>query len=266
MARVTTVKKAQQRYAQVPALDEQGNPRVVPVMKNGVQKVTKRGKPVTMRVMVEDRTRPLPPETCDFPGCTIDDGKILPGTSYKWIKPKSGPYGGRKRSRHTSHPSWNVWEYSNSLSAQIERIVYDANTAIEGAEDTDSVKEALTSAAEEIRALAEEKREGASNIEDGFGHATAMSDELNETADALEDWASSVEDADVPEMPDPSDADEDDWEECSEEDCSSTDPNPDCPECDGKGVVEPTEPTEAQMDDWHSQVEDAIAILGEIPV
>jgi hypothetical protein len=77
MPRVTVVKHAQQRYETVPVLDDRGQPKVVPVMRNGVQRTTKRGRPVTMRLTREDRTKPKPNLRCDFPACD-KGGEIKP--------------------------------------------------------------------------------------------------------------------------------------------------------------------------------------------
>jgi hypothetical protein len=49
--------------------------------------------------------------------------------------------------------------------------------------------------AEGVREVAEEYRESASNMEEGFGHATSMTEELEEKADELDSWADDVENA-----------------------------------------------------------------------
>ena len=53
--------------------------------------------------------------------------------------------------------------------------------------------EAMSQAASDIRGVAEEYREGANNIEEGFGHSTAQSDEMNEKADDLDGYADELE-------------------------------------------------------------------------
>jgi len=125
-------------------------------------------------------------------------------------------------------------------------------------------------AAEAIRELAEAKRESAQNIVDGFGHETSTSDELSDVADQLDTWADEIESTDVPEDPDPD-------EECVG--CGGTgelDPdgredaivlengNLQCPECGGEG--RPKEATEAQLDEWRSEVESATSIIDESPL
>lgn len=205
MPRVTHVKRAQQRYATKPVIDPAtGEQKKVPVInqRTGEQKKTKTGRPVFLRVTERDLERPLPMPQCDYPGCAHETREIAVGTPYKWIEPS----GQRVRTRHADCPTWNVWEYSSSLSARIAQIQHD------GPEDFDSVEDAQAWAeakAQEIRELAEEKRESAENIVDGFGHETYQSDELNEIADNLEAWADELESIDLPEMPEEDDEDDD---------------------------------------------------------
>lgn len=276
MARVTHVKKAQQRYATKPVLDEMGNQVETLVRrKDGTPKTNKRGRQVYRKQTERDLSKPLPNLRCDYPGCDVDGGEILPGTPYKWIKPKSGPYGGRQRNRHAAHPSWNVWDYSNSLSAQVARIEHDATSAMDGAEDSGDVEAALNDAAEAIRDLAEQKREGASNIESGFGHATYQSEELEQQADDLDAWADEVEQTEVDDLEShecpaactdgqgPCDTcdgtgkegGEDDADDCA--DCDGTGEQ-ECPECDGTGYD-----LAAARESWSEAVSDA---LGNCPV
>jgi hypothetical protein len=278
MARVTHVKRAQQRYATVPVIDpETGQPKRVPVFKKGtdVRRTSKSGREQTMLVTRQDRDRPLPPHECD--SCRKP---IEVGTPYKWIAPKSGPYGGRRLNRHEHCPTWNVWEYSSSLSARLAQISHDFWTAFDGGFDSqDDVTSMLESAADEIEALSEEKRESAQNIEDGFGHPTSASEELEDTAQSLEDWAQEVRDADVPDTHDQCDECEGDGKTTCDA-CNGTGDNPDaaedetaeCEPCEGTGQVDCAEcegsgePGDSQMDTWRDEVRDAVAIVDESPV
>jgi hypothetical protein len=268
MARITHVKHAQQRYETVPVIDPAtGEPKIIPVMgRNGQQRKTKRGRAVTMRVTERDLTRPLPPETCDY--CREP---VQVGQAYKWIAPKSGPYGGRRMVRHEGHPSWQVWEYSSSLSAQLARVAHDFNAAIDGVSTEDEVQDALNDAAQAVEEIADEKQESSERMEEGFGHATYQSDELRDTADQLRSWADEIRSADIPEVPDP---EETDCEECegsgkirdgepADEDDEEAE---DCDECDGTGKVTPDDPTDEQVDEWRDEVRDATAIVEESPV
>lgn len=279
MARITYVKKAQQRFAQKPVIDPAtGQQKETPVMRNGVQRVNKHGRPTVLRVTENDLTKPLPAFDCG--ACRKP---IEVGTPYKHISPKSGPYGGATLRRHADCPTWNVWDYSSSLSARTAQISHEGMGSIEGLDTPDEITDALSSIADEIRSLAEEKREGAQNIEDGFGHPTSMSEELTDIADQLDSWADEVEQADIPDLPEPEEAD---CEECdgtgevenpdydaekaeggenAQEDYSEEE-NISCEHCDGTGQHTPDEPTDDQMDEWRNEVQDAVSIVDECPV
>ena len=295
MARTTHVRKAQQRYETVVVLDDEGNPVRTPVMKTvrvhsdataspeirQVQKTTKKGKPVFMTKTVADKTKPLPPETC-----TACQKTIEVGTPYKWIQPKSGPYGGRRMARHEGCPSWQVWDYSSSLSAQLARISHDFNEAVDSAESPDDVQSALDEAAASVEEIVEQKREAASNIEEGFGHATSSSEQLEEIADQLESWASEISGADIPDLPEPDDryfiegpdgsrhGDDDGYETEDDARIALTgmledliEEGSDITEDDFEFVAEtPDEPSAEQIDEWRDAVRDAVTIVDESPV
>lgn len=275
MARVTHVRRAQQRYATTPVLDEQGQPKRVPVFRKGTDqpRTNKHGRAQTMLVTRQDREHPLPPYTCD--AC---HQPIEVGTPYKWIAPKSGPYGGRRLNRHEGCPTWNVWEYSSSLSARTAQIAYDFWTTFDAAdaESTDDIESMLEDCASEIEALAEEKRESATNIEDGFGHPTSASEELEQVADDLDSWAEEVRSADLPEFPDQcSECDGEGKAQC--ETCEGTgtsdgDEEGNCTPCDGTGEVDceacegTGEPSEEDKGNWLDEVREAVSIVDECPV
>jgi hypothetical protein len=273
MARVTHVKKAQQRYETVPVIDpETQQPKKTPVMRNGEQRTTKRGKPIEMTVTVVDKTKPLAPYECDF--CHQE---IAVGTPYKHISPKSGPYGGTKRTRHEKCPTWQIWEYSSSLSARLAQISHDFWQQIDSAESTDDVQSVLDSAAEEITGLAEEKREGAGNIEEGFGHPTSASEELEQTADSLDEWADEITSQDIPEVTECEEC-SDGQKECDtcggtgevEEEIDGEDSThaEDCTNCNGTGQVEcdTCGGTGEDLDTWRSELQDSLTLIDESPV
>lgn len=267
MARVTHVKKAQQRYATVKVLNEDGSVKQTPVMKTikdyvtgettQVQKTTKRGVKVFMTVTAQDRTKPLPMPECDYSGCKHEQRAIKVGEAYKHITPKSGPYGGRTRVRHEDCPTWMVWEYSSSLSARTAEISHNAWSAFpDSAESADDIESWLEDVASEIEALADEKDESADNIEEGFGHETSASEELREVAENLRSWADDVRSADLPDFPEPEEEDCDDCEgngtkteECvycsgtgllaeTVEGDEDTDPEEECSQCGGEGEAD----------------------------
>lgn len=299
MAQITHVKKAQQRYATVPVLDTDGKQKKTPVIdkRTGQQKVSKRG-PVFLTVTVADKTKPLPMPRCDARPCKHGDTEIKVGMAYKHISPKSGPYGGRTLTRHEDCPTWNVWEYSSSLSARLAQISHEAwGSFPEDAESTEDIESWLEDVATEVEALADEKDESADNIEEGFQHETSASEELREVAETLRGWAEEIRGADVPDLPE---AEETDCETCEgtgkvEEECvycsgtgdlsetvegnEDTDPEEDCTQCegsgetevdcedcDGTGQVTPEEPTDEQMDDWRDEVREAVTVIDDCPL
>lgn len=271
MPRVTHVKRAQQRYATRPVIDPAtGEQKKTPMInkRTGQQKVTKSGKPVFLRITERDTSRPKPLLTCDHCHKPIEIG-----TPYKHISPKSGPYGGRTLNRHESCPTWQVWEYSSSLSARIAQIQDAFSIDLSGVESPDDVTAALQAAAEAIRELAEEKRESASSIEDGFGHATYQSEELEQTADDLESWADEIENVSVPELEDHpcGECDGSGEVECGE--CAGSGEHPDdstakCPECTGSGQIDcDVCDTEEHVDReaWREAVDGEVGIVEEQP-
>jgi hypothetical protein len=285
MARTTHVAKAQQRYETVPVIDpETGQPKKTPVMRKvkdydtgevvEKQKTTKTGRLVFMTVTERDLTKPLPLYTCDH--C---HQPIQIGTPYKHITPKSGPYGGRKRTRHESCPGWQVWDYSNSLSAQLARISFDFWEQVDGAESTDDVQSALDDASAAVEEIGDAKAESAQSIEDGFGHATEKSEELESIGEQLKEWADSISSADIPEIEDCATCDGEGKTECVE--CDGTGQvdthdgdvpvdgqQEDCSECSGTGQVECTEcdGSGEDLEGWRDQVRDAVTIVDESPV
>lgn len=268
MARVTYVKKAQPRYKTVPVIDpETGQQKVTPVLRrDGSPKLTKAkagrpGRPITMRVTQEDKSQPLPLRVCDAPGC----GKpIEVGTPYKWVKPKSGPYGGRTRARHGDCPTWRQWDLSNSLDAQLARVSHEAQDGVDTT-DPSSVAEALRNAAEGVRDIASQKEEGADNIESGFGHETEQSTQLRDTAESLNTWADEmdekadeVEALEVPDELIP-------CEECVggrvSGDSDDDDGVDECPTCGGDGELDNPE-----RETFEGELEEALGLVDEVPL
>ncbi len=229
MARVHYVKRAQQRYATKPVLDNDGNQVVQPI-----DRTTRNGRQVTVRVTETDYSQPLPNRSCEK--CQTE---IKVGDPYQWVQPKSGPYGGIKRFRCGKCPSWQLWELSNSLGARLMEVSSDFWSAIDSAQETDDVQSALDDAAGRVRDIAEEKRESAENIRDGFGHDTSQSEELDDVADQLESWADEIESATIPDFPEP----DEDTEDIEESD-------------DGNDALE----------DWIDEIRNDLTIVDEPPV
>lgn len=232
MARVTHVKAAQPRYKMVPVLDEDGNQITTPVLrKNGSQKMTRHGQPVFRRQTVADKSQPLPPERCGK--CGKD---ILPGSPYKWVEVKR-TYGGVRYVRCAACPTWRQSELTSSKMAGVYAMQEEFD--VSGCQNADELTEAATEAAQAVRDVAEEYREAATNIEEGFGHPVAASEELNEKADELEAWADEIEG----------------WQ---------PDDAPECPVCHGEGTVEEgdtCEHCEEERGEWVSDQADALGDL-----
>lgn len=209
MARIMHVKKAQQRYKTVPVLNEDGTPKSTPVLrKDGTPKRTKKGKEIVMRVTINDKTQPLPNLRCGACGKDIE-----PGQPYKWVKTKSGPYGGAKMNRHEGCPTWKPSELTSSKMSGIYAAQEECDEQVGSCESIEDLESLRDSLAEQIRGVAEEYEESAINIEEGFGHETSMSEELKENLsfDPFEETAPDdlPEDADEDTVAEAEDA----WEE-----------------------------------------------------
>ncbi len=191
------------------------------------------------------------------PKCETCGKTIEVGMPHKNVSVRSGSFS-QVFVRCMDEPDWHIWELSSSLSARLEEVSYNFHAALsDGAFETvDDVRGALEEAANSIREIAEEKRESATNIEEGFQHATYQSDELNDQADNLESWADEIESVDVPDLP-----------ELEEQDCDggSDHTDPLCI-CSGTGRVTPEELSDEAMEEWRAEVEDVISIVDESPV
>lgn len=195
-----------------------------------------------------------PPLVCELDSTHV----ITPGTPYKHVKlHMRAP----KHVRCADCPDWRIWDISSSMSARLEQIAFDFDTAIQSAENPDDVQSALEEAANAVREIAEEKRDGAQNIEDGFGHPTQQSDELVETADTLASWADEIEAAEVPDLPEPEDVD---CETCSGTGITDVADQP-CGDCD-RGKVIADGLSEDELDEWRSTVADDVGIVHDCPV
>lgn len=194
MARVTHVQKAQPRFKTVPVLGDDGKPLVRQLMRaDGTPKLTRKGAPIFQKVTVADKTKPLPNDKCGKCG-----KEIKPGDPYKWVKPKSGPYGGTKRVRCQACPSWRPSELTSSGALSTLYAAQEAagdDLAAWDQESLDDLRSILEALAEGVREAGGVYRESAENMEQGFGHETSMSAELTEKADALDGLADEVESA-----------------------------------------------------------------------
>lgn len=142
--------------------------------------------------------------------CSKCGDKISKGDSYRWWSNRApGMRNGIRRVRCiksscTPRPSDTE---GNPKRAALYAMQEDVDDRLDSLMEMDEVSEDdYTSIAEDaaasVQEIVEEMREGAQNIEDGFGHETYQSQELNERADELEGQAEELEQIDLPERPD----------------------------------------------------------------
>lgn len=127
--------------------------------------------------------------SCDKCGKAINIGD-----SYRWFKHRRG-------GRHVRCAACPMWRSSElTQSSQLATIYGAQESAYDemaswDRETLDDAKSILTNCAENVREAGEEYRTSASSIEDGFGHSTYVSDELNEKGDSVDSWADEMDSA-----------------------------------------------------------------------
>jgi chromosome segregation ATPase len=119
---------------------------------------------------------------------------IHKGDGYQWIKFRRG--GTRTRCLKTeckfTRSDMTTSDKLSQLYAAQETAHHDLASAFDSLDDVRTILDECGSVAESV---AEEYRESAQNIEDGFGHATSTSEEIGEKADACDAWKSELEGA-----------------------------------------------------------------------
>lgn len=152
--------------------------------------------------------------------------KIKPGDSYRWWANKlPGARGSYRNIRCakascTPRPS----QMKPGRTGQIMAIgegLDDQLRDMSGFTEVSEFESIRNDLASEVRSFGEEIEESAQNMEDGFGHETYQSQELRERAERIEEAASTLESAEIPEP--------------TEHECA---------ECDGDGEVEETHDAE----------------------
>jgi len=132
------------------------------------------------------------------------------GDSYKWFASRIGRMTIRKDFCDTCTIRPSDQTTSDKLSA-LYLAVETAEDAIEGLTEftLSDLGEILRECAEAVREVAGEYAESASNIEEGFGHPTSQSEDIQQKADDVESFADSLESCadEIDGMDDP-DADE----------------------------------------------------------
>lgn len=189
MARVNHVKAAEQRYATVPVLDDNGE-QVWRTLhrKDGTPKTNKRGEPVRQRVTKKDTTRPLPNRKCGRCGKEIE-----PGMPYLWWANKlPNARSGYKQIRCVDHPP-TLAERTPGRAGQLMGMQDEWSKRLADCTTIDDLTSARDDIAGEIRDFAQEFIDSADNMESGFGHETYQSQELREKGEAIEQVADDLE-------------------------------------------------------------------------
>lgn len=126
--------------------------------------------------------------------CATCRTEVRVGESYKWIDKKTGPT--------SSITLWFCKDHNpkgshlaSGRTAELLTIVEGFEESIPGFENlySSDFQSAVGSLAEEIKDFTNEIEESAQAIEDGLGHATSQSENMNETVHELRAWGDEIE-------------------------------------------------------------------------
>ena len=130
--------------------------------------------------------------------CRTCQTDIQVGEYYKKIAKKTGP-----RSSFTAYWCYrHNPKYSDTLSGRSQDLAiiqedFDEAMSKSSGEPSDGfvdITQALEDGANSVEEMGEDIRLSAESIEDGFGHSTAQSEAMTETADEFDTWASEIRD------------------------------------------------------------------------
>lgn len=177
--------------------------------------------------------------------CRACGHEIQPGEPYKYVDKKTGPRSGHRLiwcQEHSPKPSDLASGRTADLMVMVEG--FDATLTVtreikDNRERMEALSGDLDGFIEEIEGFAQEIRDGAESIEDGFGHPTSQSEAMSETADAFDEWAEGVRQAQSEIDSRISNADEDEDEEGNYE--------------EGEGPI-----SDDEADDLFGQAEEAL--------
>ena len=132
---------------------------------------------------------------CGRCGVTIaakDRAAGVLGDPYRWAKPRAGKFARGAKLVRCMATTCN-FRPSEMTSSKMGTI-YDAQEefGLTGEASVGDIRSALEEFAGVVNEVAQEYRDSASNIEEGFGHTTSQSEELESKADDLEGWAEEV--------------------------------------------------------------------------
>jgi len=194
VARLNYVKHARKVYEKVAKTDEEGNRVAVPVTskRTGEQKLGRGGRPMTRRVTVANKEKPLPQPTCGKCGVTIEVGD-----PYRWFTVGFRSHYKQVRcmkSECTPRPSQRE---SSGIRAEILGAIEDFEDTMSGFDSsgisTTDVEEAVHQVGDAFRSAADQWREA----DDAFGgggvtESGERADTAESAADELEGWTTSV--------------------------------------------------------------------------
>lgn len=177
--------------------------------------------------------------------------EIKVGDPYKWFALRIG----RMSQRKNFCSNCSIRRSDQTTSSQLATLwdaLDDAESAVDQAGDAEEITTAVQGAYDGVYEAAEMYRESASNIEDGFGHSTYVSDELNEKADELESFAD-----DLQSWEPNSDFDEEDAEATAREELAAEQDNEDLDETEIADRVE--EKRQEWLDEVRGEAQDALS-------
>ena len=184
--------------------------------------------------------------------CRQCQHEIQTGEPYKFVAKKTGP-------RSSVRLIWcreHFPKQSDLLSGRASDFARITEGFDEAKKDSlTGMQSALSNLSEDIREFAQDIKDSADSIEQGFGHPTAQSESMSNTADELEQWADRLQNHadDCPEN-------RGDLEcpQCKEK--VQPNENGDCPECDNS-ILPPGEFTESEQE-WFDEAD---SIASEAP-
>ena len=124
--------------------------------------------------------------------CTVCGHEVQSGEAYKRIEKKTGPTSGYSIifcGEHSPSPS----HFLSGREAELAQIIEAFEDTLNNVSEDDEIKDVVESSLEEIEEFASSLRDGADNMEAGFGHATAQSENMSQSADDLDEWRSELE-------------------------------------------------------------------------
>ncbi len=125
--------------------------------------------------------------------CSTCGTEIEAGESYKHASKRTSPYSSF-RIVWCANCRPKASQLASGHTADLHGVMEGAEADL-GASDLhpEGVRDALTSAAEGIKGIAEEYTEGAQNIVEGFGHPTSQSEDMDSKAQELTDFGDTLE-------------------------------------------------------------------------